>query len=253
MTIPGFSAHASLYRTSNHYRGVGNAYVDSPSADSVVTAFIPGPETLNRCSGCTTICDATRTVCLTKAAATTFESCAASLFIGCGPAIALGALQAEGCEASHLECFGDCNIPTNPLFESPCCPKVCGPPIPPGKGGAGCCDHGEVCANSGPNTRDGCCPAGQFCGGNCCAVGDRCCGTTCCPPDKFCLANGECTSSPPFSNNPPPPPPPFKCPPGAAPCGLPDKTGVVRTCCPPGLQCCNVINGQPDCKTSCLH
>jgi hypothetical protein len=23
--------------------------------------------------------------------------------------------------------------------------------------------------------------------------------------------------------------------------------------CPPGLQCCNVINGQPDCKTSCVH
>ena len=55
----------------------------------------------------------------------------------------------------------------------------------------------------------------------------------------------ESPSSIPFGNPPPPPPPVNNCILGGAPCGT--------KCCPPGLECCGIFNGQPDCKTSCLH
>jgi hypothetical protein len=162
------------------------------------------------------------------------NACWGSLGFGCGAAIAWGYVQAGGCYAHYAECFGICQIPSNPFWESPCCPKVCGIPIP-GISGSGCCDHGEACVGShNPNTRDGCCPVGQECYGNCCAKGE------------YCLPGGICSVEPGyFPNTPPPPEPDNNCIFGGVPC--------FGKCCPPGLMCCGGLPGQPDCRTSCVH
>lgn len=249
MNIPAFSAQASLYRTSNHYRSVVAVSDGSIPAQSVVAAYIPGPETQNRCSGCTDKCVNVRNFCLAETAAMVAEACLTSLGFGCGAAIALGEIQAASCEEGYLSCFGICNIPSaDGIWESSCCPKVCGIPTP-GVGGSGCCDHGETCVGlDSPNTRDGCCPVGQYCGGNCCARGESCCGNTCCPSNYFCLEGGICTEFPPFTPPgwEPPPPPENNCIFGGEPCG--------RKCCPPGKFCCGLwADGTPKCWDTCLH
>lgn len=248
MNIPEFTAQASLYRTSNRYRSSAADFGGSIADQSIVTAYIPGPQTQNKCSGCTDVCVAVRDVCLAKVAVMVTEACWASLGFGCGPAIALGYIQAASCESSYLSCFGICNIPSASElgWESPCCPKVCGVPTP-GSAGTGCCDHGEACVGSdGPNTRDGCCPVGQYCGGNCCAKGESCCGETCCPPDHFCLDGNNCSAEPGyFPNTPPPPPPVNNCIFGGVPCG--------KKCCFGDFVCCN-DSGGPVCRQPpCLH
>lgn len=248
MSIPAFTAQASLYRTSNRYRCVGVQFGGSKPLQSVVAAYIPGPETQNKCSGCDDGCAVSRNICLTKVGVTAAESC-----LGTGiffPLCLAGeiAFLTPTCYAAYSACLGYCNIPGGlGPFSGPCCPKVCGPPTP-GVSGSGCCDHGEACVGSGsPNTRDGCCPVGRYCGGNCCAEGESCCGNTCCPPNFFCL-DGDCTEFPPFTppGGNPPPPPPNNCIFGGAPCG--------PKCCPPGLECCSYsVQFGADCKTSCLH
>jgi hypothetical protein len=240
MNIPKFTAQASLYRASNSYHSSVAESGGSIPAPSVVAAYIPGPKTQNRCSGCIDVCTATRDVCLAKVAITVAETCWASLGFGCGAAIALGYIQAASCESTYLSCFGICNIPSASGlgWESPCCPKVCGFPTP-GSEGTGCCDHGEACVDQDdPNSREGCCPSGRLvCGNSCCAEGQT-----------FCTEGGQCSSDFPghFPNDPPPPPPPNNCIFGGEPCG--------PKCCPPGLQCCNYSpQFGPDCKTSCIH
>jgi hypothetical protein len=240
MKMPPFTAQASLYRTSNRYRSSVTDFGGSIADQSVVAAYIPGPRTQNRCSGCTDICVGLRNICLAEVSFTVAQACWASLGFGCGAAIAWGYVKTGGCYAHYAKCFGLCQIPSNPIWESPCCPKVCGIHIP-GIAGSGCCDHGEACVGShNPNTRDGCCPVGRECYGNCCAEGEH------------CLPGGVCSRDPGYlipEDTSPPPPPPFSCPPGSAPCGLPDITGVIRTCCPPGTVCCGLSpNGQPICR-----
>jgi hypothetical protein len=249
MNIPQFTAQASLYRASNRYRSSVADFAASIPAQSVVAAYIPGAETMNRCSGCIDACTTARDVCLAKTAVMVTEACWASLGFGCGAAIAWGYIQAASCESVYLECFGFCNIPSGPGWKGFCCPKVCGLPTP-GKEGTGCCDHGEACvAQDDPNSRDGCCPVGHFCGGRCCPTDAPCCGSSCCPPPYSCI-EGVCTTG--FGTG--TPPPPHGCPPGAAPCGFPDSSGVIRTCCPPGLKCCGYTDQfGPDCRTTCLH
>jgi hypothetical protein len=244
MNLPEFTAQASLYRTSNRYRSSGAECDGSMPAQSVVAAYIPGPETQNRCSGCTAWCVAARNICLVKVAKGVLEGCSGTLGFGCLAAIGWGVVQTGGCYAHYAECFGLCHIPSADELDwkSPCCPKVCGIHIP-GIAGSGCCDRGEACVGPGaPNTRDGCCPVGQYCGGNCCATGTSCCGDKCCPAGFSCIG-GLCTTG--FPTTPPPPPPDDSCIFGGVKCGT--------KCCPPGLVCCGVFQGQPDCKTSCLH
>lgn len=247
MNIPEFTAQASLYTTRNYYRSSGARIGDSPADHSVMAAYIPGPETMNRCSGCTDVCVVTRDVCLAKTAGMVAEACWLSLGFGCGAAIALGYIQAASCEASYLSCFGVCNIPSAPElgWKGFCCPKVCGPPTP-GIAGSGCCDHGEACVGSGsPNSRDGCCPVGQYCGGNCCAKGEKCCGVNCCPADHYCLDGNKCSAFPGEFGGDPPTPPAKHCRVGAD-CG--------PECCPLGLECCSYsAEFGADCRTSCLH
>jgi hypothetical protein len=233
MNIPAFSAQASLYRSNNRYYSSGAEFGGSISDQSVIAAYIPGPRTQERCSGCTDICVGLRDVCLAGVAVTVAEACWGTLGFGCGAALAWGYLQAGGCYAQYAHCFGLCQIPTNPIWDSPCCPKVCGIHTL-GIAGSGCCDHGEACVGShNPNTRDGCCPVGQECHGNCCA------------PGEYCLDDGSCSTEPGYFANPPPPPPPVNnCIFGGEPCG--------PKCCPPGTHCCNYsVEFGPECKTSC--
>jgi hypothetical protein len=236
VNIPQFTAIASIYRTSNHYHSSATTFADTVAGGSVVTAYLPGPETQSRCSGCTDVCVAVRDICFAKVAVVVAEWCAGTLGFGCAAAAAWGYIQTASCEATYLYCFGLCNIPSTSEvgWESPCCPKVCGVPTSPGIGGSGCCDHGEACVGAhNPNTRDGCCPVGQECGGNCCAKAE------------YCLPGGVCSEYPGTFDNPSPPPPPPN------PCfnGVP----CFDKCCPPGLQCCGGTPAQPDCRTTCVH
>jgi len=241
MSIPEFTAEASLYRTNNRYRSSGSEFEGSPSTQSVVAAYFPGTATQAKCNRCSEIDLRNYGGCLTVGAIGCIASgpfypvCAGGVLGACN----LGLLGAQA-----LCAYDDC------------CPKRCGPPDFFDLAGSGCCDANEQCVDRyDPNSRQGCCPSDQsVCAGKCCAKGESCCGDTCCPPNYFCRDGGFCSEFPSeFPNTPPPPPPRYSCPPGAAPCGFPDSSGVIRTCCPPGLQCCGVFNGQPDCKTSCLR
>ena len=255
--MPGFNAEATLYRSGNRYRSSGAEF----GAQSVVAAYIPGPETQNKCSGCTRACDIVNDACLAEVAASVSEACWGSLGWGCAGALAWGAWERAACRVNYEECIGLCNIPDTDI----CCPKFCGLDLDnPIKGnGAGCCDHGESCipiGGSKANTRDGCCPSGRRCGIDCCAAGEICCGgQTCCPSDQFCSDDGACLEFPvpsgvPFGNPPPPKAPGTPqdpriysgnskyCGAGRTPCG--------NKCCPPELQCCDTDAG-PACMTSC--
>jgi len=232
MNIPEFTAQASLYRTSNSYRCSGSEFSGSIPAQSVIAAYIPGPQTQHDCSVCTDACAVPRNICLAKVAISVTEQCIGSLGFGCGAAIALGYIQTGSCYAGYEACLGYCNIPDLGVegFHGPCCPKICGWPNPLKGSRTGCCDHGEACVDQDdPNSRQGCCPSGQdVCAGKCCPIGE-----VCCPGDRCC-------KPPSFSNDPPPPPPVNNCIFGGDPCGT--------KCCPIGTMCCGVFNGQPDCK-----
>src|SRR5215469_15748519 len=249
MALPRFSGEASLYKTNALYRGLAS-FPQGPPSSAVVTAYIPGPDTQQRCSDCLSEPMQVRDVCLAKTAAEVIEACVGSFGFGCAAAIAAGYQQAAACEEGYLAAFGYCNIPAGlGELSGKCCPKVCGPPTP-GVAGSGCCDHGETCKGLGmqENTRDGCCPVGQDCGEVCCAPGEKCCGQICCPQNYYCLDDHTCNEYPMFPPPPPPPPPPptsgcylFA---GGSPCGTGGK------CCYNFLQCCGVdANGLPICKT----
>jgi hypothetical protein len=262
MNLPHFTAASTLYRSRRHY-SASLAYGDSSlSGHTVVASYRPGPETMRECYHCT------EETCAKQLATCEFLADLSCLFPpACAPAHA-------ACYLKYGECLAQCVAP----IIGDCCPKVCSVPNPFDPG-SGCCDEGEGCVSEGdPNARKGCCPSGRsVCGGKCCDAGDQCCGDLCCPEghaccggtcceagthccgDTCCLANipccgGTCCSLLPPVGTPPPPPPPHSCGPGGVPCGFPDATGVIRTCCPPGLQCCNYsAEFGPDCKTMCLH
>jgi hypothetical protein len=247
--MPGFSAEATLYRTRNRYRSSRAAPDGAIPAQSVVAALTH--EDTENCARCVDKCNQQSSDCVDYATAMwtiALAGCALSgpFYPACAAA-ATGtyAVATAGCFAKLALCDGVCYLPG----ES-CCPQFCGL--------GHCCSKGETCMP------DGCCPSGrQVCGGECCAQGatccvgaccgpgDHCCGNACCPANVPCAPDGSCAG---FGNGPPPPPPPHSCPPGHAPCGFPDSTGVVRTCCPPGLQCCSYSpEFGPICEVSCIH
>ena len=231
MSVPEFTAQASLYRTSRHYRSSGSGSNGSPSAQSVVAA-LTFEDTVN-CEACENKCNDSTLACTEDAAAIWtlgLAFCAAS-----GPFAPICAIPVTSAYAlANLYCWGknaackviNCNSPG-----SPCCPVSCEL--------GHCCSRGETCMPHG------CCPINQVvCGGECCRVGDSCCGDTCCPPNYFCR-DGFCSDVPsplagPKDTSPREPrgrsPDPriydkyVTCGVGQTPCG--------GRCCPPGLQCC---------------
>jgi hypothetical protein len=263
MNLPGFSADASLYRTRRHYSVLSPDFGGSSTGEPIVPAYIPGPGTQHDCSNCLGDVAKGLIVCDGVAAVTAAAVCGLSGWItfgiSCAGAGAALAFALQSCDVAALVATGICAATT-------CCPKLCGVPNPLDPG-SGCCDSDEACVDQNdPNSRQGCCPSDQrVCGGNCCAKGESCCGNTCCPPSGHCCGDvccdasipccgGSCCSLLPPPGTPPPKPPSTSCVPGAAPCGFPDSSGVIRTCCPPGLQCCNfTAEFGPDCQTSCIH
>jgi hypothetical protein len=250
MNIPAFTAEASLYRTSNRYFSSMANLGDSLANQSVVAAYIPGPESQTACDHCLHNYKVLRDICLAKTAVMWAEACIGSLGFGCGAATAWAYQEAAACEEGYLIGYGVCHIPGGlGELSGPCCPKVCGVPTP-GSAGSGCCDHGETCKGLGmrENTRDGCCPVGQDCGSVCCAPDEKCCGEVCCPKNYYCLDSRSCSENPgTFVNTTPPPQPESNCEffEGGSRCG--------SKCCYGGLHCCGVDkNGQPICKSSCI-
>jgi hypothetical protein len=252
MSLPAFSAQASLYSSSRRYRSsITESDAKSSSGHSIVPAYMPGPATQHDCGVCTGLCDKEIEGCAILVAAAVSAVCIGTLGFGCPGAVAAGEAVLVACAEAYAACIGYCNIPGwVPVVGGYCCPKICGFPNPLEGSGSGCCDLGENCVNQDdPNSRQGCCPSDQLvCGGNCCAKGERCCGDTCCPPDYYCVGGNYCSQYPtgnvPFGNPPPPPPPADNCIFGGEPCG--------PKCCPPGTHCCNYsVEFGPECRTSC--
>lgn len=250
--VPGFVAEVTLYMTRNRYRSFPADPYDAIASRSVVPALTDN----ENCERCINKCNEQSAECVGYATATWSLGLAGCAFWGpfspaCAAPVTVAYLVANGiCYGKLAACHAVCNAPG----ES-CCPVFCGP--------GHCCSEGETCM------LDGCCPRDrQVCGGECCAQGagccadtccgpgDHCCGSACCPANVPCGPDGSCAG---FANTPPPPPPPSSCPPGSSPCGVPDGSGVIRTCCPPGTVCCGVSSdGQPDCVPGvginvCLH
>src|SRR5262249_15208027 len=147
MNIPGFTAQASLYRTSSRYRVSNGGLVQGAPTQPVVLSLTTGGEA--RCSDCLEKCAKNLGICYGIAVASAY------FCPPCG-----GALFAE-CNTQSYACIAYCHLPG----ES-CCPEFCHL----GK----CCDRDEQCVDDDdPNSRHGCCPSDQIvCGGKCCAKGD---------------------------------------------------------------------------------
>lgn len=206
MSILNFTAQASLYRSSRHYRGSATSPDGSPLGGSIVLAYRPLPATQIQCSQCNDGCDSDYEFCNSLI---TPLGVACSLFV---PAACAAAAYAQlYCDAVYAGCRA------YRLFGF-CCPKACSVPDP-SHPGEGCCEIGEHCVDQNdPNARSGCCPSDRhICGGKCCAEREVCCGDTCCPPDQPCF-DGVCGVYPPLippgTSPPPTPPPPAGCPPG---------------------------------------
>jgi hypothetical protein len=223
MSIPNFTAQASLYKSSRHYRGAAPSPDGSPPGGLIVPAYFPGSATEADCQTCVGDCTDAYNTATAIAAAGTVAGCL-TLF-GCPAAVAAGAAAQAGADEVLAACLAKCDFPGMPDIPiwpkgGRCCPKLCGfwNPLDPG---SGCCDRDEHCVDmNDPNSRNGCCPSDQnVCGGSCCAKGNFCCGDSCCPIGQPCT-EGSCGVYPPLfppgtqPAPPPPPPPPGGCPPG---------------------------------------
>jgi hypothetical protein len=184
VSIPQFTAEATLYRSRRQYR-LSPTNSGAPQSDQPITpAYFPGPETMKECYHCTEVsCAREYGECLIGAHAT----CAASVWLPFLAPVCI--LAEEGCPSDYVRCLATCVAPV----VGDCCPHPCRVPNPFSPGD-GCCDAGETCVDENdPNSRGGCCPSGQsVCGGKCCLPGDICSGDACCPPGTQMLCNGVC-------------------------------------------------------------
>jgi len=210
MSIPNFTAQASLYRSSRHYRGSAATPGGSRPGESVVLSYRPLPATQLDCYQCNGACDADS------------GNCNSTIEFLDGLCSTLGWFYPWVCtaaEAGHAICSASWTVCRANCLFGHCCPKACGIPDPlhPGEG---CCEVAEHCVDpNDPNSRDGCCPSDQsVCGGSCCAKGQYCCGDSCCPSGTPCFA-GVCAYPPLIPPGTPPPPPPGPPPAGGCPPG----------------------------------
>lgn len=230
MSIPEFTAEASLYRTNNRYRSSSAEFGGTIAFQSVVAA-LTYDDTVN-CGACENRCNNAAADCTAVAVATWTAGLAGCAIFG--PFAPACAIPVTGAYAlANAVCLGKlaaCRALNCYSPGSSCCPVFCEL--------GHCCSHGETCMPQG------CCPSNQIvCGGECCGLGESCCGDTCCPPNYFCR-DGFCSEFPSDflpPNGDPPKPPINNCIFGGEPCG--------RKCCSPGLQCCN----DGECRVSCIN
>jgi len=229
--LPGFTAQSTLYVSKRRYRAAARS--DSPTPAGSVVAALTAPDQ-SRCDACINNARERAADCTMNATATWLAGLASCAVFG--PFAPLCAIPVTtGYAIAEAYCLGKLAVnEAECRAGADCCPQRC----PQGH----CCSDGETCITSG------CCPKGNtVCSDRCCNAGDYCCGGNCCPAGYFCRDGQFCEKDfiGEFPKDPPPKPPLNPCLFGGEPCG--------GKCCPPGLQCCGVFNGQPDCKTSCLH
>jgi hypothetical protein len=78
MNIPGFTAEASLYKTSGSYRSTGSEFGDLRSGEAIVPAYFPGSATQARCNRCLEIATRNFAGCLATGSAACGLTCIAS-------------------------------------------------------------------------------------------------------------------------------------------------------------------------------
>ncbi len=196
MSLPLFTAEASLCKTRQTYRGYSSF---GPDTGSIVAASVPAHPHSDSpsCKACLDLGGLAYAGCLGQAVVTAGY---------CGPFLYFLCLAGEvaGCVTAYLTYAGTvCHafgIPSwlGGTLGPPCCPVVCS---------AGCCNSGETCAGLDPTTAQNlCCSPGlTVCGQNCCDASERCmpdgsccptanlCGhEDCCTPDETCMPQDYC-------------------------------------------------------------
>src|SRR4030095_14310592 len=158
MNIPKFTAQASLYRTSRHYRMTAtfdDTYGTMYPALSITDFVKISPDLL----------DFYLTWVNPRACC---ENCLASI-----PCVD------ESCRRQRLSfCTHKCDA-----YDIGGCACPPGRPVCEGQ----CCREGEVCT-----TDDGCCSPNQACNNRCCGYGEKCTPVGCCLWDRFVCADRCC-------------------------------------------------------------
>src|SRR4029453_5672863 len=102
MSIPEFTAEASLYRTTRQYSVLSSGFALSPSSEPIVPAYYPGPGTQHDCYICESDCAKGAMICAASAAAEAIAGCVFSLGFGCAGAVAAAGVIMEGCASAQL-------------------------------------------------------------------------------------------------------------------------------------------------------
>jgi hypothetical protein len=203
MSIPGFSAETSLYKTSRHYRMIakfgqadGTVYptlsmndLVKSSLDFIYIDRLPPLSIRGCCQDCLSSIPCADESCRRQRSFHCSRKCGADVIGGCG------------CPPGRMVCEGSCCGPG----------EVCTLD--------GCTRPNEVCNNRrclGRCLPEGCCPPHHVvCNNHCCEYGWNCSSEGCCPPGVCC----ESTA----------------CPPGKFCCG-------GKVCCQDGTEC-RLVNG----------
>lgn len=285
MRIPGFDAEASVYRTSNAYRGAYGILADNVAANEH-NGLIGTPWPAAMFSGI----QPARIFAQNLADGLVMDGIATSLARSTASAALsvhcdrLCTIAYAFCPAQRQNCINICNRQCAPRGLLPCFlgPGPC--PVTRCRCGEKCCGLGDVCC--GGSVADGapgkCCPEDRCCrslnvpDGECCSLDVRCtlwdgccragripCGRAgdifreCCPWGKICR-NGQCvcpSGQVPCGEGCCAPGEfcqdgvctPSPCPPGRAPCGT--------ACCNPGWYCCHAPLGRccPEGTVCCVY
>jgi hypothetical protein len=189
MNIPKFTAQASLYRTSRHYRMTAtfdDTYGTMYPAFSITDFVKISPDFLDP------IVSVNLSITDFVKISPDFLDPIVSLNprVCCRNCLASFPCADESCRRQRLSfCTHECDAY-----------HIGGCACPPGRTvcEGQCCGEGEVC------TTDGCCSPNQACNNRCCGYGEKCtpvgcclwdsvvCGGRCCPPGTKCCPGGIC-------------------------------------------------------------